>query len=117
MTSEYEVLQWIDVDSRYPDSGAPGKMLMLRLAMSLNDGETAGSDGPVTQSVELALSEYERGTLVRLLRSLIGKGLIEIFGDNGVLLDREQLSPNEVETYDIALSPIGRERLASKGTL
>jgi hypothetical protein len=117
MTPEYEVLQWIDVDSRYPESGAPGKMLMLRLAMSLNDGETAGSDGPVTQSVELALSEYERGTLVRLLRSLIGKGLIEIFGQDGTVLDREQLSSRDVESYEIALSPIGREHLTTKGSL
>jgi hypothetical protein len=71
MSSEREVLQWVAEDSEGA-LGAPVRMLSLRLAMNL---KTKGP-GTITGSVELALNEFQKGTLIRILRGLESKGLI-----------------------------------------
>jgi hypothetical protein len=71
MISEKELLLWIDEDSNLSE-GAPVRMLLLRLAMSLK----SSSNVNMTQSIELAVSEFERGILSSLLKRLKHKDLI-----------------------------------------
>jgi hypothetical protein len=74
MSFDNEVLQWINEDIQ--SSGcASGKLLALRAALK---NRSAGSDDCLSKSVEVALNQYERGSLLRSLKNLSEKGFIEI---------------------------------------
>lgn len=105
MISEKELLLWIEDDSDSVE-GAPIRMLLVRLVMSLK-GQN-GSD--MSASLELAISEFERGTLQGMLKRLIQKDFVEVVGSNGVA----DLSKPEVFTesqYQARLTPHGRKEV------
>lgn len=102
MISEKELLLWIDDDSDAVE-GAPIRMLLVRLAMCLKT--QGGAD--MSASLELGISEFERGTLQGMLKRLIQKNLVEVIG-NGEVAD---LSKDQVFTesiYQARLTSDGR---------
>ena len=101
MSSEWEVLQWIAEDSEGM-LGAPFRMLLLRLAMNLRTKEK----GTITGSVELALSDFEKGTLLRTLRGLEKKDFVHaVQCGNKILLSNLDLSIDIA--VDIVLTEAG----------
>jgi len=66
MISEKELLLWIEDDSDAIE-GAPIRMLLVRLAMCL---KTQGGDD-MSASLEMGISEFERGTLQGMLKRLM----------------------------------------------
>jgi hypothetical protein len=106
MISEKELLLWIQDDSDGME-GAPIRMLLVRLAMSLKTQANAD----MSASLELAISEFERGTLQGMLKRLVQKKLVEVIGNEG----DADLSKDEVFTeshYQVRLTPNGRAEVS-----
>jgi hypothetical protein len=102
MISEKELLLWIEEDSDAVE-GAPIRMLLVRLAMSLKT--QGGAD--MSASLELGISEFEQGILQGMLKRLIQKNLVEVIGSEGIA----DLSKEEVFTessYQVVLTSDGR---------
>jgi len=105
MISEKELLLWIEEDSDSVE-GAPIRMLLVRLAMSLK----SQSNSDMSASLELAISEFERGTLQGMLKRLLQKNLVEVVGDEGIV----DLSISAVFTepqYQARLTTNGRKEV------